>query len=799
MMWINAIRLTRERRMAVVEQNPSPSNPREVTPRLAPSVDSLLASLRARIRRYVWVEGLAATVAVAIASFWLSMGIDWLFEPPVVVRRLLIAAGAIATAVVFYRFVLRRVNVPFTEANLALLLERRYRELNDGLLTSVNLTRSKQDLGPLGREMLAHTCDEAALRTQKVKVDEVFNRAPLARAAVAAGVLIVSIAGFAIASPGYFRLGVERLSGVTDEGWPRQTRLVVPGFENGEKVIAKGDDFNLLVQADTDMPIVPDVVQVRFWSDEGNRGRETTTREGQAVPGQDPFQNYRYTFSSVLSSLTFDVLGGDDRKRNLRLRVVDSPTISEAVLQVEYPPYMKRTPREFPVTGTMQVPLGSRVTVKAKANKDLVRAQIDYPLDQTSFTTVDIPLPAENGDLRSFQFTLQNFDNDKTLSFTLHDTDGIHNRKPFVVSISATPDEPPQMAIKLQGIGSAITPQARLPLVGTIADDYGVDKASFYYEIDGGDPQLQAFGDAPEGRTEITVDEGFEVRDLEPKLTTGQKFAFSAQATDSYHLYEGDDPHTSIGERFQLDVVTPEALRAMLESRELNLRQRFEQVIVEVTDTRESLSRLVVGPPKPVEEKPVEDKPAGDKPAAESEKKEGETKEPATDGAGAKDAAAVKEDAVATNRLIVERARQNGEKNSAETLGVAEAFDGIREELVNNRVDTEELKIRLKDQIADPLKVIGSEMFPEFERRLKTLQDQLADPALSVAARKEALAQADVILVAMEAVRDKMMELESFNEAIELLRGIMDSEKKLQEETRRRQKEKLRDLQEDDK
>jgi predicted HicB family RNase H-like nuclease len=51
----------------------------------------------------------------------------------------------------------------------------------------------------------------------------------------------------------------------------------------------------------------------------------------------------------------------------------------------------------------------------------------------------------------------------------------------------------------------------------------------------------------------------------------------------------------------------------------------------------------------------------------------------------------------------------------------------------------------------------------------------------------------------MEAVRDKMMELESFNEAIELLRGIMDSEKKLQDEVRKRQKEKLRDLQEDDK
>jgi len=776
--------------MAVVEETPSVPEPR-----LASNVNSLLADLRAGIRRYVWIEGVAATIATAIAAFWITLGIDWLFEPPVVVRRVLIAAGAIATAVVFYRFVLRRINVPFTEANLALLLERRYRELNDGLLTSVNLTRSKQDLGPLGREMLAHTCDEASLRARQVKVAEVFNRQPLVRAAVAAGVLVLSIAGFAIASPQYFRLGIDRLAG-SETPWPRQTRLVVPGFEEGEKVIAKGDDFNLLVQADTEMPIVPDVVQIRFRSDEGNRGRETMTREGQAVPGQDPFQDYRYTFNSVLSSVTFDVLGGDDRKRGLRLRVVDSPTISEAVLQVEYPAYMQRSPREFPVTGTMQVPLGSRVTIKAKANKDLVRAQIDYPLDQTSFTTENVTFTGREDDLRTFQFTLQNFDNDKTLSFTLHDTDGIHNRKPFVVSLSATPDEPPQLAIKLNGIGSAITPQARLPLIGTIADDYGVDKASFYYEVDGGDPQLKPFAAPPAGKTEIAVDEGFEVRDLDPALKPGQKFAFSAQATDLYHLYEGEDPHTSIGERFQLDVVTPEALRAMLESRELNLRQRFEQVIVEVTDTREALSRLIVAPAKPADEEPADGKQPDE--AAKSEQAAGDAQKDGEKQADA-DAKDGKDDAVATNRLIVERARQNGEKNAAETLGVAEAFDGIRDELINNRVDTEELKIRLKDQIADPLKLIGSEMFPELERRLKALQDQLADPALAAPARKEALAQSDAILVAMETVRDKMMELESFNEAIELLRGIMDSEKKLQEETRKRQKEKLRALQEDDK
>ncbi len=79
--------------------------------------------------------------------------------------------------------------------------------------------------------------------------------------------------------------------------------------------------------------------------------------------------------------------------------------------------------------------------------------------------------------------------------------------------------------------------------------------------------------------------------------------------------------------------------------------------------------------------------------------------------------------------MQAERALQNSQRSADETLGVANSFDSIREELINNRVDTEELKTRLKDGIADPLKRISGEMFPGLERRLRVLQARLADPA----------------------------------------------------------------------
>ena len=60
--------------------------------------------------------------------------------------------------------------------------------------------------------------------------------------------------------------------------------------------------------------------------------------------------------------------------------------------------------------------------------------------------------------------------------------------------------------------------------------------------------------------------------------------------------------------------------------------------------------------------------------------------------------------------------------------------------------------------------------------------------------RDAAQQQAQAILLAMQKVRDHMIELEDFNEAVELLRNIVETQKQLHEETQKRHNEKIRDL-----
>jgi hypothetical protein len=406
--------------------------------------------------------------------------------------------------------------------------------------------------------------------------------------------------------------------------------------------------------------------------------------------------------------------------------------------------------------------------VRAKANKPLVAVQVDAADEQ--------PGPAETatlaaGDRHAFTYRIGKLDKDRSLLFTLLDADGIRSRDPVRLSLAAVADEPPRLALQLRGIGPAVVPKARLPVAGQLDDDYGVARAWFECTVNQGKPVERPIDLAAVDPTSLKLQAQL---DLEPlALKPGGKLLVSVKAAD--RCDSRAQPNVGTSERWLLDVVTAEQLRAMLEARELVLRQRFEAIIAEVTETRDLLSGIDFRSP------------AGVKPAAKAAKPKPGAVEPNDEGAG--------QESSARERILVrvERALQNARKNCQETLGVAEAFDEIALELINNRVDTEELIGRVRTGIAEPLRRVGDQMFPELDRRLERLRARLASKSaeeLRTAGRQ----QVEAILVAMQHVLGRMLELESFNEAVELLRSIIEQQQKLNEQTRQRQKQRLRDL-----
>ncbi|MBN2292541.1 MAG: hypothetical protein JXM70_08960 [Pirellulales bacterium] len=716
------------------------------------------------IRTYVYVEGTAQAVVLICTAFWCGLVVDWFFEPPLWTRGVLLVGFVFCLLSVIIKRIFSRLRVPLSDANIAVLLERRFTRLDDTLLTAVDLSGDiPLETEGFSSSMLQQTCREAEKRLESLSLGEVIRREPLRRLLAVAGVLAVSVVLFALLASNAMGVWVRRSLLFYDEPWPRQASLSIEGFTNGVKKVARGSDVEVVVKADCTRPLVPKTIEIRYRSEGGSRHRTVMTREGDAQASGEPEQRYTHTFRGVLAPIELDIRGGDVLLEGLKLIVVESPTVEELSLECEYPSYMNRPPRTVPVISTVtEIPFGTRITVHGRAAKDLREVTVDASasgkqMEQT-FIKIDSKQPNQ---YREFEHDLGVVREDMSITFNLLDTDDIKSCEPVSLSFAVAPDLPPELSVRLRGIGTAVTPTAHLPVEGQVSDDHGIAKLWFEYAIDKASPtkakpdKVELF--EPDGNpTQIDLnpeEAALELGTLDAEA--GQKLLVAICAADRFDLVDG--PNRGSSQRWLLDIVTPAQLEAMLQARELVLRQRFEAIIEEVTETRDSLERIDFSD---------------------------------TEGENA-------DRGLAIRTLRCERAIQNGRKNAHEVLGTAEAFDHIRLQLVNNRIDTEELRVRLEAGIAKPLKRIAEIMFPQLELHLQELHGALDDMKTGPSKRDIAKKQIDAILLNMDEVLSRMMELEDYGQAIAILRSIIESQKKLGTQVKQQHKAKLRELLED--
>ncbi len=674
--------------------------------------------MRRRIRAYVWLEGLAILAIVLGAAFWFGLILDWSFEPSPRVRQMaLILIGAIALYSI-YRFLLRRAFVPIADSSLALVLERRFPNLSDHVLTAVDIGSYPERRQAYHPDLVATTQHAAVRAIANVRPDQLFNRGSLLCASGAAVGFVASIILFALLSRDAFGFWLQRIA-LSEDLWPRRVSLQVVGFDpdtSGKRVhkLAQDDDLELLVQARTSAAEFPDDVEIRFRLADGRRGRDTMIRVGDALPGRDEFQIYRYEFKRVADDMTFDVVGGDDRVRDLELQVVERPELFAIELECIYPSYLGRETRRLPVTGGMRIPEGTRLVLHASATKPLVAAQIKASQNQQLH---DVTFANEPQSVMRWEYgTLQH---DDVLLLNVTDIDRVSSREPYRVSVAAVPDEVPQVVVRLSGIGTAITPDAILPFKGKLTDDYGLARAWFQYQVDNASAASRQLAAQPSGQAALEDIDAFDTRELDELtgkraliLRPGQKLSLTLRATDYFDL--NDEPRAGSSQLFTLDVVTMAELLALLERRELQLRQRYESIYEKMMDTRNLLARVDTQENPPSEPADA----AGAEPSGPDETNSSES--------AAEPSPAAANRALALRRLRVSGSLQHVVQSTDEVIGVAEAFDDLHDQLTNNRIENPDLQSRLREQIALPLHRIGNQRMPELTAQLKLVEELLA-------------------------------------------------------------------------
>lgn len=725
------------------------------TPPTATGIDMepfrrLFRRLRRRTRLWIGIEAAGLAMLAVAVFFWASLAIDWWLEPPVAARA---AAVAAIVAVICWILVVKlfgRLRVPLADRDLAMLVERHHAEFADSLSTAIDRPDA-----PTDPDLLARTIRSAIERLPVIRIGRLFRSAALSLLLAGGLAAVASIAAMAAAAPATTRLWAKRVLLLHEDRWPRETSLEAIGFRDGVRVAARGADVELLARA---TGRIPQVVDLRIRSADSSRSERMGSRGGLTDEGQ--------VFGHVIEGLREDVRiairGGDARLDGLLLRVLDPPAASGIEIGYTLPDYLGGGRRTVPASAVVQVPRGATVAVRCDSTKTLKQALIS-----TRSASQPSAAGGEAGALEtlaafdgagshgpasaaasSISGTIPRLDEDRLVTVSLTDTDGLSNLRPIAFRLAAVPDQPPQLALRMLGISNAVTPKASIPIVGTIADDHALGSAAAVVRRLGrksGPAAVAEKGSAtpplertfPVGRL-TAGSPRLDLPEADPHVVpleavgvgVGDLLVVTVTAADTCTL--DGAPQVAVSDVWNLEVVTIDALVAMLEARELMLRRRFENVFEEMTAARGQLA--------------------------------------AADGAAA---------ASRTGEAAARAAGETGE--------IAEAFLLIRREFANNGLLTQELDSRLFAQIAAPLGEIAASDLP----RLQVSCRQTVAAAMT---RSALLAQADAVLERMRGVLDRMLQLETFNEVVELLRSAIRAQEAIREETLKRQKERARQL-----
>ncbi|MEI6505635.1 MAG: hypothetical protein WCO90_07100 [Planctomycetota bacterium] len=721
--------------------------PRQAAAVAAAPLAALLASIRRQATRWIWVESLALALLAALAAAWLSLAIDWLVEPPAWVRACILVVVLATIVWILVTRLVTRLRVPLTDESLALAIERTHPGFHDGLSTAVAFARLRAGGDEfdadeprdefVDRELVDRTIAGAVALVDRVRPEVLFRRTRLMGVALAALAALGATTAAAAASPGVASAWARRLLFLADDPWPRRVMFETRDFAAGLRTVARGSDVDVVVLARA-KGAMPDVVELRTRSRDGWRTERMGTRGGPTEAGQV----FGHVLKRVDNDLTVEVRGGDARLRGLRIVVADPPAVADVRIVATLPEYLGGGSRQLVPSRLVQVPRGAAVEFACTSTKPLATATLavrqaggEAPAEQPIAI-----LKRGAADMRTISGRIPAIDADTAVLVRLTDTVGLENRDPLVVMFSAVPDERPEVALRLVGISSAVTPQAVLPLEGTISDDHALGGAAVMLaagELDRTLPIARVRGgeslvELPAAQPELVSLAGL-------GLAVGARLEVVVSARDTCTL--DGEPNEGRSDRWTLDVVTPESLRAMLEAREILLRRRFEATIDDCAKVRDLMAN-----------------------------------EAQIENAG-------------SPSTVLARCGEATARAIGETSEIAAEFRGICRELANNALLTPEIEARLVTQIAAPLSAL-------VDGELAAVARASRGPAGTGSAagdQRGVVRLLDVALARMRAVLERMLELESVNEVIERLRSVIRTQEQIREETLERQRKRGRE------
>lgn len=787
------------------------------------AIKQKLNEARQVLRSYLTRKWVAMTVCWLLVVYWLGAAIDYLpakigsDETPQSVRIVFLCLMAAGATWLLLGWLLPRWLRKIDDASLALLIERQHPELANRLITVVQVNRSTPDVSdPAAHDQLfERVLNEANEAVASVRVDQLFKWEPLRIVQVLAGLGLAITLIVAITSWYWFAQWNSRLFALSNTPWPRSAVLRVDWlqlplptfagqlsaeqiqiqFENGLARVPIGSSPRLQVSADASAPKLPEVCTLHYRGEDGTRGRANLRRIGAPKDGWQQFNLDGPPLDSISNSLTLDIVGLDARLRDLQLQTIEPVVIVEMQLECTYPGYLldslsSRPPKEVISYRTgLKIPEGTQCTMIGRCSSPL--SKVEFILDSDSGKEAnELKIQQAQVNQQLFRIPLGQLAASQLIEIRLRDQFGLPAEQVLRYPVAVQPDTAPEVQSRLDGIGLAITPRAVLPIRGKVTDDHAIAEVSAELSLNETvlpRMPLRLADTVLNGEIDLLKLASEKQIAIQPGVTLG----LSVRAKDRYDLDGGE--HIGRGQPQQLTIVTDDKLIAVLDRQELELRQRLEQIISELRQMETVLENLV----EQLTELETASMPAST-PAStamlspyvaltslsflqeKADEKQAET------------ALAQRQ---SMQRLAILKAQQSQlqtDKSRQELAGIVNRIENLRLQLVNNRIDSVDRQQRLLEQVEKPLTSLLAGEYVELDKQMSRLQTAVQsnrgkEPAgLAVKSLEQVLEQ-------LELVKQSMLNIEGFNEIVDLLRNLRDEQERLLKETEEAQKARVLD------
>jgi hypothetical protein len=452
--------------------------------RMAP-VAARLGRLRGSIKQLFALDGLSRLVLALLAFASITFLADWGLDLPMEIRIVFLLAGVGLGGWILVRRVLTPLGVRISDDDLAIFVERNYPELNDKLISAIQLTR---DTGFVASgamftnspELVEALVIDAEQATSQIDFRRAIVRGHVGRiagwAAVTIGFLVAALAASASVRT-YASIYLRRIVGMR-ASYPHRNHLTVLDFTDGRRVVARGDD--LVIAVVSDGPVDPSKVALKYEFATSEKGEERMT----PLAGR----RFQYLFTRVTGAFTFTVEGGDHHPtdESYRVDIVTPPAVDTVRVFYEYPAYMHKpnTPPDRPeAAGNVVAPFFTKVRFEAESNENLKAAALLVGLrGKEKVTDLEVRKDAQ-GRPRVFSGSFEVTDVSSEYELRLGAENGLSNRDPIRFTVKGLKDEPPRITVQDPLGDEFITELCERPLEIKVEDDYGVARIVLEYRV----------------------------------------------------------------------------------------------------------------------------------------------------------------------------------------------------------------------------------------------------------------------------------------------------------------------------